>query len=100
MYLIIRRLKVHTHFLDEAIQRIENGYVPILQSHPGFIEFYAVKVGEDEGVSISVFETRQAAEEANRQALDWAKENLAVLAQGPAEIVAAGEVQIHKRATN
>jgi len=76
---------------------MENGYVPILKNNSEFVEFYGVIVG-DEGVSISVFETQQAAEEANRQALEWAKENLAPLLQAPVEIVAAGEVRIYKRA--
>ncbi len=97
MYLIIRRLKVQSHLWDEVLQRMENGYVPILKNNSEFVEFYGVIVG-DEGVSISVFETQQAAEEANRQALEWAKENLAPLLQAPVEIVAAGEVRIYKRA--
>ena len=97
MYLIIRRLKVQSHLWDEVLQSMENGYVPILKNNPEFVEFYGVIVG-DEGVSISVFETQQAAEEANRQALEWAKENLAPLLQAPVEIVAAGEVRIYKRA--
>ena len=97
MYLIIRRLKVQSHLWDEVLQSMENGYVPILKNNPKFVEFYGVIVG-DEGVGISVFETQQAAEEANRQALEWAKENLAPLLQAPVEIVAAGEVRIYKRA--
>jgi heme-degrading monooxygenase HmoA len=93
MYLVIRRLKVKPHLLDEAIQRFESGYVPIISNEPGFVAFYEVQVGEDEGLSISIFETQESAEDANKRALMWARENLAPLAQGPAEIVAVGEVR-------
>jgi heme-degrading monooxygenase HmoA len=94
MYLVIRRLKVTPQFLDEAIQRVENGYVPIISQEPGFVEFYGVQVGEGEGVTISIFETQERAEAANKRALAWAAQHLAPLAQGPVEIV-AGEVRSH-----
>jgi heme-degrading monooxygenase HmoA len=96
MYMVIRRLKVKPHLLGEAIQRVENGYVPIVSNEPGFVAFYGVEVGEGEGLTISVFETQESAEDANKSALVWAGENLAPLAQGPAEIVAVGEVRAHR----
>jgi heme-degrading monooxygenase HmoA len=97
MYLIIRRMKAQAHLLEEARQRMKNGYVPILKSEPGFVEFYAVQVGKDEGVTISFFETQEAAVAANRKALDWAKESLAPLAQSPVEVIVVGEVLVHER---
>jgi hypothetical protein len=45
--------------------------------------------------SISVFETQAGAEEANRMAASWVKENLAALLPTPPEIT-AGEVGVHK----
>lgn len=92
MYLLIRRLKVKPHLLDEAIQRVKSGYVPIISNEPGFVAFYGAKVGEDEGLTVSLFETQNSAEDANKRALVWAGENLAPLAQGPAEIIAVGEI--------
>ena len=92
----IRRLKVQPGVFDEVVQRDESGLVPILRSVPGFVEFDLVQVGEDVGVSIIVFETQEQAEEANRRAADWVKQNLAPLAAGPLEIVAVGEVRVHK----
>jgi heme-degrading monooxygenase HmoA len=96
MYVAIRRLKAQPGSIDEAIQRVENGLVPILSSVPGFVEYYAVQVGEDVGLTISVFETQEQAEESNRKAADWVKQNLAPLAAGPHEIVAVGEVRVRK----
>ena len=96
MYVAIRRMKGQPGSIDEAALRIENGLVPILSSVPGFVEYDVVQVGEDEGLTISVYETQEQVEESNRRAAEWVKENLASLAAGPLEIVAVGEVRIHK----
>ncbi len=82
--------------MEESVRRIEHGLVPLVSREPGFVEFYLVRVGEDEGLSISIFETQEEAEEENRKSLEWAKEHIAPIAQGPAEIGALGEVLIHK----
>ena len=96
MFVAIRRLKVHSGSIDEAVQRVENGLVPLLRSVSGFVEYDVVQVGEDVGLTISVFETQEQAEESNRRAAEWVKQNLAPLAAGPLEIVAVGEVRVHK----
>lgn len=96
MYTAIRRLKVQPGVFDEVVRRDESGLVPILRSVPGFVEFDLVQVGEDVGVSIIVFETQEQAEEANRRAADWVKENVAPLVAGPPEIVAVGEMRLRK----
>ena len=96
MYVAIRRMKVKPGLIDEAVRRIENGFVPIISSVPGFVEYVGMQVGEDEGLTISFFETQEQAEESNRRAAEWVKQNLAPLAAGPLEIVAVGEVRVHK----
>jgi predicted NBD/HSP70 family sugar kinase len=96
MYIAIRRMKAKPSSLDEAVQRIENGFVPLISSMPGFGEYIVMQVGEDEGLTISVFETQEQAEESNRIAAGWIKENLAPLAAGPHEIVAVGNIRFRK----
>jgi Antibiotic biosynthesis monooxygenase len=49
MFVAIRRLKVQSGSIDEAVQRVENGLVPLLRSVPGFVEYDVVQVGEDVG---------------------------------------------------
>ena len=96
MYAAIRRLRVQPGVFDEVVQRDESGLVPLLRSAPGFVEFDLLQVGEDVGVSITIFETQEQAEEANRRAADWVKQNVAPLVAGPAEILAVGEVRLRK----
>ncbi len=97
MYAVLRRIKVHPQFVEESVQRIEHGLIPLLRNEPGFVELSLVLVGEGEGVSISTFETRQDAEEGNRKSLDWAREHIFPLAQGAAEIVGVGEILLHQK---
>lgn len=97
MYAIMRRIRIQPHFMEESLKRTEQFFLPFLRNEPGFIEFYSVQVGENEALSISLFETREEAEEGNRKALEWAKEQLFPLAQGPAEIVGVGEVLLHQK---
>ena len=96
MYAAIRRLRVQPGVFDEVVQRDESGLVPLLRSAPGFVEFDLVQVAEDVGVSITIFETQEQAEEANRRAADWVKQNIAPLVADPAEIVAVGELRLRK----
>ena len=96
MYAPIRRLKVKPGLIDEAVQRIENGFVPIISSVPGFVEYVGVQVGEDVALTISLFETQEQVEESTRRAAEWIKQNMAPFAAGPHEIVAVGEVRFRK----
>jgi heme-degrading monooxygenase HmoA len=97
MYAVLRRITVQPHFVEESVQRIEHGLMPLLSNEPGFVELYVVRVGEGEGVSISIFETKEQAEEGNRKSLEWAKEQIFPLALGPAEIVGVGEILLHQK---
>lgn len=96
MYVAIRRLKIQPGFMDEAVRLVETELVPILSSAPGFVEYDVVQVEEDVGLTISVFETKEQAEESNRRAAEWVGPRLVPLAAGPHEIVAVGEVRVHK----
>lgn len=96
MYAVMRRIKVQPHLIEMLVERTERNYVPMLKNEPGFIEFSVVRVGENEAVSISIFESREEAEEGNRKALEWAREQIFLLAQGPAEIVGVGEILLQQ----
>lgn len=96
MHVAIRRLQVQAGLMDEAVRLVENELVPIISNAPGFVEYQVVQVGEDVGLTISVFETQEQAEESNRTAAEWVKPRLAPIAAGPHEIVAVGEVRVRK----
>ena len=89
MYAVIRKLRMRS--IDEAGRRAIDGLGPILKQSSGFIGYHVVQFGPDTGGSISLFETREAAQAAHARAMTWIREDLADLTGGEPE-VAEGEV--------
>jgi len=97
MYASIRRYKTSPGAAAELAQRVNQGFVPIISKAPRFVAYYVVDAGNDVVASVSVFQDQAGAEESNRMAADWVKENIASLLTGPPEIT-AGAVTVHKTA--
>lgn len=95
MYASIRRYNMDPGSVDELMRRVREGFVPIISRGAGFMAYYAINAGDGVVASISVFETQAGAEESNRMAASWVKENLASLLPTPPEIT-AGEVGVHR----
>jgi len=94
MYATVRRYDGVTD-PREAGRRVNEGFVPIISTASGFLAYYWVDAGDGVMVSTTVFESRDGAEESNRKAADWVKENLASLLPNPPQIT-AGEVVAHR----
>lgn len=93
MFASIRKYK--THAPDEVIRRANSGFAPIISKAAGFIEYCTVNAGNDVVVSVSVFDTKAGADESNKLAADWVKQNIASLVAGPPEVM-EGEARIFK----
>ena len=57
-------------------RRIEEGMLPIFKSQPGF-KGYTIAASDTELVSLSSWESAEAAEAANKTAASWVAENMA-----------------------
>ena len=95
MYMSIRQYKMDPGSVDELMRRVEEGFVPIISKAPGFVAYYGLDAGEGLVASVTVFEDEAGAEESNRMAASYIKENLAALLPNAPEI-AAGDVKFHK----
>ncbi len=95
MYATIRRYNVNPGAAGDIFGRVNEGFVPIISKGPGFVAYYVVDAGNDVIASVSVFQDQAGAEESNRMAADWVKENVASLVAGPPEVL-HGEVTVHK----
>jgi hypothetical protein len=93
MYTTVRRYDGVTD-PHEAARRVNEGFVPIISTASDFVAYYWVDAGDGVMVSTSVFETRDGAEQSNRTAADWVKDNLASLLPNPPQVT-AGEVVAH-----
>ena len=69
--------------------------MPTLTRLPGFISYSAVESGNGEWITVTIFETREGAEESNWLAADWIRKNLASFVPEQPEVV-IGEVVAHR----
>ena len=89
MHLTVRRYsEFGARMYEMAFRKVEAGLVPMLKSQPGFRSYCALLTEDGDGVSVTVFDTREQAIEANRQALAWVRDNLGDVAPEPPEVVA------------
>ena len=54
----------------------EKGILPTFVKEPGFVNYGLVDAGDHKVVSISIWETREAAEKSALVAASWVKENI------------------------
>ena len=73
--------------VKEVCGRIEHSFVPLLRTTPGFIAYYAIDGGNGEMVTVSVFSTRQMAEDSNERAAKWLHEHAEDLQPHAPEII-------------
>lgn len=97
MHVVTRRYQVKPGSMEEITQHINKGLLPILSQAPGFIEYYAVDLGNNAAITISVFETKAGTDESTRLATDYVKQHLAHLTTGAPEIM-EGESVAHQEA--
>jgi hypothetical protein len=91
MYASIRRYQASD--VTEIMARIKEGFVPIITGAPGFVSYYAIDGGHGTVASVSIFETKEGADESNRRAAEWVRANIAELVIGPPEII-IGEARV------
>lgn len=95
MYISVRRYEGCTD-AKELARKVNEGFVPIVSQVPGFISYLVVDAGGGVVSSISIFLNQAAAEESNKRAADWVRQNIAHLLPNPPQIT-AGEVTVYKK---
>jgi heme-degrading monooxygenase HmoA len=61
---------------DELTELCEKGILPIFASRPGFVNFGLADIGDHKVISLSIWETREAAQNSANVAATWVKENM------------------------
>lgn len=78
-----------------AAQKVDEVFVPLISSLPGFIEYYWIELGNGAMMSITIFKTLSEAIEANEKAKFWVKDHLSSVLAPPIRIE-AGAIIVHK----
>ena len=94
MYVTVRRYEGVTD-PSEVGRLVDEGWLPIISEMPGFVAYYFVDAGDGVMISSSGFEHKEAEEESNWRAGEFAAQHLAPLLPNPPQIT-AGEVGVHK----
>jgi heme-degrading monooxygenase HmoA len=72
------RIATYTYTGDahDIARKAEEGILPVFETQPGF-KTYSIVATDEKIISISAWETAEAAEAANAQVADWVAQNLA-----------------------
>lgn len=95
MFTSIRKYKVKPGTASAILGKVQTDFVPIVSKAPGFVAYYVLEAENDTIASVSVFQDQKGAEESNKLAAGWVRENIAPMVTGTPEIT-AGETKIHK----
>jgi hypothetical protein len=84
--------------IDEFSEVLKEGFLPIVESVPGFVAYYVIDAGEGMATSITICEDRTGVDESTSREAAWVEENaLDFIESGPA--VVTGGVTAETAAT-
>jgi hypothetical protein len=94
-YTVIRRYQLLPDAsMDDLVERVKTGFVPIVSRIPGFQEYLFVDAGDGAHLTIGLYDDPNGAEQSTQDAASWAAENVAALIEGPPQIT-TGWIRIH-----
>ncbi len=100
LYAAIRKYSIIPRFVEVVMQRITADFLPIIAQAPEYVAYYALRAGNNEVITISIFYTLEGAQDSNPLALEWVQKNISEFVQGVPEVtvgqVFAGSVGTKK----
>ena len=97
MHATVRRYEgVDQKRSDELTKKVGESLIPRLSKLPGFSGYYLIEVGNGVMSSIGLFDTSTQAEESNRVAASWLREEKLETAFPNPPQVTGGEVIAHE----
>lgn len=93
MFIAVRKYQVRRGSAAEWARRVQAGFVPLMRELEGFREYYLLDGGRDVVVTVSLFDSADAALLSNVKAADWVRDNVLEFARGMAEVI-VGDVLI------
>ncbi len=91
MYVSIRRYWADPGDVPEIVDRVREGFVPIISKIAGFVSYQLLDTGDGFVASISTYDTNEAAQQSNEAAAEWVRDNLTGLFSGIPDVT-AGEI--------
>lgn len=76
-YARVTIVKLSDGGMREVLERVGREMAPAFQAEEGFVAYYGVRTGEDSGLTVSVWETQEQADQSAATAGAWIRDNLA-----------------------
>jgi hypothetical protein len=68
MFAAIRRFSFRPDGTEELMRTVESDFAPSLTQIPGFVAYHLVDIGENSAISVSIFQSKDAAEQSSHLA--------------------------------
>jgi predicted Fe-Mo cluster-binding NifX family protein len=94
MFAAIRYYRTDPDSIESVVRRVKEGFVPVITETPGFVAYFILTTRQDEIISVSVFKEQRSAEESNKKAEEWVRQNLSELLPSPE--FADGQVVVYE----
>jgi heme-degrading monooxygenase HmoA len=93
MFVAVRKYDLRRGSTAEWAERVQTGFVPLMRELEGFKGYYLLDGGQDVVITISMFDSADAALVSNEKAADWVRHNVLELARGMPEVM-VGDVLV------
>jgi heme-degrading monooxygenase HmoA len=87
MFASIRKYKVKRGSVEELARRVQDDFVPLMRQIDGFQSYYLLDGGPDVLITISIFDSSDAAFASNEKAADWVRNNVLEFTRGMPEVM-------------
>ena len=87
MFASIRKYNVRRGSVEHLAQRVQDGFVPLVRQMDGFRSYYLLDGGPDVLITISIFDSSDAAFASNEKAADWVRHNVLEFTRGMPEVM-------------
>jgi Antibiotic biosynthesis monooxygenase len=76
MFASIRRYRLHDGAIDALAQRVDEGFAEEITARPGFVSYEFIDCGDGDVMTISIFQSADAAEASREHAQRWSEQTL------------------------
>jgi hypothetical protein len=95
MYASVRVTQAKPGSVDKIGQRVTDDFMPIVSEIPGFLGYYAINIGGDKLVTVSIFDDETGARESIQTSYEWVSKNITEWLARPLDIM-EGQIIAHK----
>jgi hypothetical protein len=95
MYASVRVTQAKPGSVEKIGQRVTTDFVPVVSKIPGFVGYYAINIGGDKLMTVSIFETETGARASIQASYEWVSQNITEWLARPLDIM-EGQVIAYK----